>query len=140
MNLPTIAILLTLGFATAAQADPCTAIPDRGPAPAWLRPGATFQGLIAHVIDGDGLCLRDSRYGLVEIRLTDFSAPELHTPSGKAAKAVMSRYLGRPAACTVRGGYGGRARSYDRALAVCTVGGVSLGDRMRRAGVPEGGR
>ena len=139
-RLALITALLAMWFATGARADPCKAIPDRGPAPGWLKPGAVFSGPIAYVGDGDGLCVRDPRYGLVEVRLSDFSAPELSDPSGKLAKAALARHMGQRAVCTVQGGHGNRARSYDRALAVCRIGGVSIGELMRRAGVKEGGR
>jgi hypothetical protein len=49
--------LASLGLAGPALADPCKAIPDRGPAPAWLAPGARFSGPVVYVGDGDSLCV-----------------------------------------------------------------------------------
>ncbi|WP_293462986.1 hypothetical protein [Phenylobacterium sp.] len=83
--------------------------------------------------DGDSLCVADAR-GLIEVRLADFYAPELNKPGGRQAKAALERIaMGRQVTCKA-----GR-RSYDRVVARCTLGGISLGDRMRRAGVEEGG-
>lgn len=123
--------------AGAAMADPCTAVPDRGPTPASLRPGAVFSGPVAYVVDGDGLCVATgpSPSAWVEVRLADFYAPELSEPGGEAAKAALARVAkGRRVECEARG------RTYDRIAAVCTLQGVGLGDLLRRAGVREGGR
>jgi micrococcal nuclease len=122
---------------TPAFADPCKAIPDKGPMPLNLRPGTTFGGPVVYVGDGDSLCvgvgLSPSEW--VEVRIADFYAPELNSPAGRAAKEALVRIaMGRRVVC--RAG----KRSYDRVIARCTLQGVSLGDRMRAAGVPEGGR
>lgn len=39
---------LLVAIASPAAADPCRAIPDKGPSPAWLKAGATFQGKVRH--------------------------------------------------------------------------------------------
>ena len=39
-----LAVLAALTTATAAKADPCKAIPDRGPMPSYLHRGAQFSG------------------------------------------------------------------------------------------------
>ncbi len=123
-------------MATAALADPCTAIPDKGPMPSYLATGRTFTGSVVYVGDGDSLCVA---LGLdpmqwVEVRVADFYAPELSAPGGPQAKATLERLtIGRQAVCVA-----GR-RSYDRVVANCRIGGVSVGDLMRRAGVKEGG-
>lgn len=131
-------LVLAALIATPALADPCKAVPDKGPAPAWLARGATFAGPVVYVGDGDGLCV-DARGvgpgGWVEVRVADFYAPELHTPDGPAAKAALERIaMGRRVECVAE------KKSYDRIVAVCRLGGRSLGDLMRAAGVPEGGR
>lgn len=141
LDLKTLARLATLslalGVSGAALADPCKAIPDNGPLPAYLRPGATFTGPAAHVGDGDSLCvaLGPSPGRWVEVRLADFYAPELHTPEGPAAKRALDRLTAGQTLTCVAG-----HRSYDRVVAVCRVGQVSLGDLMRQAGIAEGGR
>jgi len=86
-------------LASPARADPCDAISNRGPAPAWMRVGATFSGHVTHVVDGEGLCVRDPR-GVVEVRLADFSAPERAEPGGERARqALTSAAYGRSASC-----------------------------------------
>lgn len=130
--------VLTLSIATAALADPCKAIPDRGPMPAFLHSGAVFSGLVVYVADGDGLCLDvggNRQVGdWVEVRLADFYAPELAEPGGAVAKATLARItMGREVSCTAD------HRSYDRVVARCTLRGVSLGDLMRRAKIIEDG-
>lgn len=123
--------------ASPALADPCTAIPDSGPVPPEVRPGAVFTGPVVYVGDADSLCVGLGRSSdrWVEVRLADFYGPELQETGGRAAKASLERIaMGRTVVCTA-----GR-RSYDRVVARCTLQGVSLGDRMRSAGVAEGGR
>lgn len=46
-----VAVAVAAVIATPTLADPCKAIPDRGPMPAYLHPGATFSGPV-------GLCRR----------------------------------------------------------------------------------
>lgn len=123
-------------MATAAVADPCKAIPDKGPMPSYLAQGRTFTGSVVYVGDGDSLCvaLGPDPMQWVEVRVADFYAPELRAPGGPQAKATLERLtIGRQAVCAA-----GR-RSYDRVVATCRIGGVSVGDLMRRAGVREGG-
>jgi hypothetical protein len=132
--------LLTLALAaaaSAAHADPCKAIPDHGPAPGYLHPGATFSGKVVYVGDGDSLCLAvgPGPQQWVEVRLADFYAPELHDAGGERAKATLSRLAyGRQATCVAD------HQSYDRMVAACKIDDRSIGDMMRAAGVNEGGR
>lgn len=128
-GLAAAALLIALGFGSQAAADPCEA-----PLP---RSGATFSGTVRYVGDGDGLCVGshpDPRTW-IEVRVSDFYAPELSEPGGQEAKAALRRIaLGQRTACRA-----GRA-SYDRVIARCTIKGRSVGDLLRRAGVREGGR
>ena len=130
---------LTVIFAAVASpvvADPCQAIPDRGPMPAHLKPGLKFSGPVSYVGDGDSLCiaLGPSSSDWVEIRVADFYAPELHAHGGAEAKAALVRITqGKRATCVA-----GR-RSYDRVVADCSIDGRSIGDLMRDQGVREGG-
>lgn len=121
-----------------ALADPCRAIPQKGPMPASLARGERFSGPVVHVGDGDSLCVAvGPRRGAdwVEVRLADFYAPELHESGGRAARDALARITsGRRVDCVSRG------RTWDRVAAVCRLGGRSLGDHMRAAGVAEGGR
>ena len=123
-------------LATPAMADPCTAIPDRGPMPSYLSRGATFSGPVTYVGDGDSLCVAVGQgpANWVEVRVADFYAPELSAPGGKEAKAALERVAkGKRAVCTAQ------HRSHDRVVAVCTINGRSVADLMRRAGIAEGG-
>jgi len=131
--------ILTLGvLATAAHADPCKAIPDKGPMPAYLARGSVFSGPVVYVGDGDGLCVSvGPRPGAdwVEVRIADFYAPELHEPGGQEAKATLARIaMGRVVRCVAD------HQSYDRVVARCELRGISLGQHLRQAGVSEGGR
>jgi len=123
-----------------AAADPCKAIPDKGPMPAYLHPGGTFSGAVVYVGDGDSLCVAVSRDtqspdNWVEVRLGDFYAPELNAPGGREAKFALERIaMGRRAWCWAE------HRSYDRIVANCSINGRSIGDLMRAAGIAEGGR
>nr|WP_246263664.1 nuclease [Caulobacter soli] len=118
-------------------ADPCAAIPDKGPLPAYLSRGASFSGPVTYVGDGDSLCValgpHPDRW--VEVRLADFYAPELRAPGGAAAKAALDRLTaGQQVRCTAD------HRSYDRIVAICRINARSLGDLLRAQGVVEGGR
>ena len=138
-----IHILAAAAVAGPALADPCKAIPDKGPPPAWIRAGTSVAGPVRHVGDGDSLCLGrgPTPKDWVEIRLADFYAPELAEPGGRAARETLVRLTqGRTVTCVATPGSGGRVISYDRMIAVCRIEGVSLGTLMRRAGVGEGGR
>jgi endonuclease YncB( thermonuclease family) len=128
---------VVLMAATTARADPCKAIPDNGPVPAFLAPGKTFSGPVVRVLDGDSLCVAvgPGPASWVEVRLVDFYAPESSEPGGPAAKAALERIaLGKQANC--RAG----PQSYDRVVSSCTIDGRSIGGMMRAAGILEGGR
>lgn len=69
----------------------------------------------------------------VEIRLEDFYAPELHSPTGPAAKAALERLaMGRNARLP-------NQNPHDRVAATCRFGGRSIGDLLKAAGNIEGG-
>jgi micrococcal nuclease len=130
-------VLAASAVAAPAFADPCEAIPERGPMPPAVQPGRVFKGPVIYVGDGDSLCvgLGPARSQWVEVRLADFYAPELQEPGGRDAKAALEEIaLRREVTCTAG------KRSYDRVVARCTLRGISLGDLMRGAGVTEGGR
>jgi micrococcal nuclease len=123
-----------------ALADPCEAIPQTGKLPPYLARGKTFSGPVTYVGDGDLLCVAVGRRGddsrWVEVRVEDFYAPELKAPGGMSAKrALQDIAQGKHAVCTSRG-----RKSYDRVIATCRIGGISVGDWLRAAGVAEGGR
>lgn len=130
-------LLAAFAAAAPALADPCKAVPDKGPTPAHLASGRSFSGPVVYVGDGDSLCVATGpRRGAdwVEVRVADFYAPELSAPGGREAKAALERIaMGRTATCRAQ------KRSYDRVVARCVIDGRAIGEHMRRAGVPEGG-
>lgn len=134
------ATVLGLGlalFGSAAFADPCGAIPERGPVPSVVAKGATFSGRVVYVGDGDSLCvsLGGGPETWVEVRLEDFYAPELNSAGGREAKAALSQLaLGKTAVCLAG------PRSYDRVIARCEIEGRSIGAELRKRGIAEGGR
>jgi endonuclease YncB( thermonuclease family) len=131
-----LALLGAMTAATEAKADPCKAIPDRGPMPSYLHRGAHFSGPVVYVGDGDSLCVAVGQgpENWVEIRLEDFYAPELNSPAGPAAKAALERVaMNRNAECIAN------HKSYDRVVATCRIGGRAIGDLLRVAGRIEGG-
>lgn len=140
MRLLALTAFAALALATPALADPCEAIPDKGPMPAGLARGQTFSGQVRYIGDGDSLCVGGpAPASWIEIRIQDFYAPELKEPGGREAKAALDRIAyGRTVTCTVQ--TVGRVRSYDRVVAACRLNGVSLADLMRRRGIVEGGR
>jgi micrococcal nuclease len=136
-DLLVLTVLVFLMQAGSALADPCEAIPEEGPMPAYLAFGATFTGPVVDVLDGDSLCvaLGPEHRDWVEVRLADFYAPELHDAAGPAAKAALQRIaLGRTAVCVAS------MRTHDRVAARCRLDGRPIGDLMREAHIAEGGR
>jgi hypothetical protein len=136
-TLSILAGLASLVFTASAHADPCTAIPDNGPAPPFLQAGRSFSGPVMRVIDGDSLCIATGSgpASWVEVRLADFYAAESGSPGGSRAKEALERIaLGKVARCTA-----GR-QSYDRVVSECTISGRAIGELMRSSNVPEGGR
>lgn len=131
-----LAAVLLLASAVPALADPCEA-------PLPTKEGATFSGVVRYSGDGDMICVSDSSDPAtwIEVRLGDFDAPELTEPDGQEAKRALSRVaMGRRVACTVVTGRSGKTTSYDRVIAVCTLGGRSLAEHLTDAGVRQGGR
>ena len=119
-----------------ARADPC-----EGRLPS--RAGETFSGLVRYVGDGDSLCLGPTNdpSTWIEVRLSDFDAPELNSPTGRAARDRLSGVVrGRVLACAAMRGRNGRVVVYDRVIAACRLNGRRVGDLLRQAGGREGGR
>ncbi len=119
-------LLLAALLTGTAWGDPCEAeLPKKG---------AVFAGFVEYVGDGDSLCVTSSR-GLIEIRLKNFWAPELHDEGGPEAKARLERIaMGKQLVCVAD------KRSFDRVVAECQLDGVSLAKRLRDDGAVEGGR
>jgi endonuclease YncB( thermonuclease family) len=129
MMLLRLALLsLALVIPAKALADPCAA-----PLPAA---STTLDGIVRYVGDGDSLCVSmtsDPRTW-IEVRLGDFSAPELREPAGPRAKAMLKALTyGQHLTCRA-----GR-QSYDRVVARCRLNGAGVGDLLRQRGAVEGG-
>ncbi len=136
-RLPILTALLFAALAGRAAADPCEAIPEEGPLPAYLAFGARFSGPVVEVLDGDSLCVAvgPGHKDWVEVRLADFYAPESSEAAGALAKAALRRIaLGKTAVCVAG------LKTYDRVAARCQVDGRPIGDLMREARIAEGGR
>jgi len=118
-----------------AKADPCEGrLPDRA--------GQTFSGVVRYIGDGDSLCVGPGNDPAtwIEVRLSDFDAPEMHSPTGRAARDRLSRHVrGRVISCVAERGRNGRVIVYDRVIAACRLNGRGVGDLLRAAGGQEGG-
>lgn len=129
LHLIAAASFLACAWSAPALADPCEgALPAKG---------TTFAGVVRYVGDGDGLCVGPAGQAdrWIEVRLSDFYAPQLHEAGGREARRRLKRLaMGKPLVCRA-----GR-RSYDRVVAACTLGGRPLGTLLRQTGGIEGGR
>lgn len=128
--------LALLLIPTTALADPC-----EGRLPS--RAGETFSGVVRYVGDGDGLCIGPSTdpSTWIEVRLSDFDAPELNQTGGRAARERLSGLVrGRVLDCVAVRGRSGRVIVYDRVIAACRLNGRAVGDLLRASGGQEGGR
>jgi hypothetical protein len=132
-------LLICLGvllLPAAARADPC-----EGRLPG--RAGDAFSGIVRYVGDGDSLCVGDSAdpAAWIEVRLSDFDAAELDSPTGRADRDRLIRIVGgRRLDCVAVRGRNGRVIVYDRVIASCRRNGRRVGDLLRAAGGREGGR
>ncbi|WP_292099915.1 hypothetical protein [Brevundimonas sp.] len=85
----------------AARADPC-----EGRLPG--RAGETFAGIVRYVGDGDSLCVGNTANpaAWIEVRLSDFDAAELHSPTGRADRERLVRVAAGVAWTAWRSGAG----------------------------------
>ncbi|MBB3873154.1 MULTISPECIES: nuclease [Brevundimonas] len=133
-----LAGLLLVGLVLApavALADPC-----EGRLPA--RAGEPFAGVVRYVGDGDSLCLgaTNDPATWIEVRLSDFDASELHSPTGTVDRDRLSNLVrGRNLDCVAVRGRNGRVVVYDRVIGACRLNGRRVGDLLRQAGGREGG-
>jgi len=125
-----------IAFPAVSRADPC-----EGRLPS--RSGETFSGLVRYIGDGDSLCLGPSTDPAtwIEVRLSDFDAPELNQAGGREARDRLSRLVRRRVlTCVAVRGRNGRVVVWDRVIASCRLNGRGVGDLLRSAGGQEGGR
>lgn len=76
-----------------------------------------LSGTVTHVRDGDTIEVND-----VAVRLSALDCPENNTRQGKQATKIATQFDGSQAMCELTG-----AKSYDRLVGYCTVGGTDFG-------------
>lgn len=104
--------------------------------------GELFAGVVRYVGDGDSLCLgaTNDPATWIEVRLSDFDASELHSPTGTVDRDRLSNLVrGRNLDCVAMRDRNGRVVVYDRVIGACRLNGRRVGDHLRQAGGREGG-
>ena len=86
------------------------------------KPGAILEGRVTHVRDGDTIEVN----GLA-IRLSALDCLERGTSEGESANEVAQNFLWAEATCELTG-----AKTYDRLVGYCIVGGQDFGLFMMR--------
>lgn len=117
-------IILGLAFALIATASASAASSPCGGNAAPV--GAELRGPVLHVLDGRTLCVATGADPAqwVEVELQD-------APASASWGALMSVAFGKDAACTVNG---------EGRVAVCRIGGRSVGPQLAQPRVAEAGR
>jgi endonuclease YncB( thermonuclease family) len=78
---------------------------------------SVLNGKVTHVRDGDTVEVNG-----IAIRLSALDCPENDTRQGQAATKLAKQFMGLKATCELTG-----ARSYDRVVGYCSVGGSDFG-------------
>ncbi len=86
-------------------------------APVASSDSAILSGTVTHVRDGDTIEVSG-----IAVRLSALDCPENDTRQGKQATKVAKQFEGSQAMCELTG-----AKSYDRLVGYCTVGGTDFG-------------
>jgi endonuclease YncB( thermonuclease family) len=86
------------------------------------KPGTLLEGQVTHVRDGDTIEVSG-----IAIRLSALDCPERGTSEGESANAVAQNFLWAEATCELTG-----AKTYDRLVGYCIVGGQNFGLFMMR--------
>ena len=81
---------------------------------------SVLDGKVTHVRDGDTIEVNG-----IAVRLSALDCPENDTRQGQAATKLAKRFMGLQATCELTG-----ARSYDRVVGYCSVGGSDFGSYM----------
>jgi hypothetical protein len=94
----------------------------RGPSAATTASSGptVLSGRITHVRDGDTIEVKG-----IAVRLSALDCPENDTKQGQIASKVAKQFMGLKATCELTG-----ARSYDRVVGYCAVGGSDFGSYM----------
>ena len=86
------------------------------------KPGTLLEGQVTHVRDGDTIEVNG-----VAIRLSALDCPERGISEGESANEVAQNFLWAEATCELTG-----AKTYDRLVGYCIVGGQDFGLFMMR--------
>ena len=86
-------------------------------APIASSNSAILSGTVTHVRDGDTIEVNG-----IAVRLSALDCPENSTHQGKQATKIANQFEGSQAMCELTG-----AKSYDRLVGYCTVGGTDFG-------------
>ena len=86
-------------------------------APVASSDSAILSGTVTHVRDGDTIEVSG-----IAVRLSALDCPENNTRQGKQATKIAKQFEGSQAMCELTG-----AKSYDRLVGYCTVGGTDFG-------------
>jgi len=86
-------------------------------APEASSNSAILSGTVTHVRDGDTIEVNG-----IAVRLSALDCPENDTQQGKQATKIAKQFEGSQAMCELTG-----AKSYDRLVGYCTVGGTDFG-------------
>ena len=86
------------------------------------KPGTLLEGQVTHVRDGDTIEVNG-----IAIRLSALDCPERGTSEGESANEVAQSFLWAEATCELTG-----AKTYDRLVGYCIVGGQDFGLFMMR--------
>ena len=86
------------------------------------KPGTLLEGQVKHVRDGDTIEVNG-----IAIRLSALDCPERGTSEGESANRLAQQFLNKKAVCELTG-----AKTYDRLVGYCIVGGQDFGLFMMR--------
>ena len=86
------------------------------------KPGTLLEGQVTHVRDGDTIEVNG-----IAIRLSALDCPERDTQDGEHANRLAQQFLTTKAVCELTG-----AKTYDRLVGYCIVGGQDFGLFMMR--------
>ena len=89
-------------------------------APIASSNSAILSGTVTHVRDGDTIEVNG-----IAVRLSALDCPENSTRQGKQATKIAKQFEGSQAMCELTG-----AKSYDRLVGYCAVGGTDFGFYM----------
>ena len=86
-------------------------------APVASSDSAILSGTVTHVRDGDTIEVNG-----IAVRLSALNCPENDSQQGKQTTKIAKQFEGSQAMCELTG-----AKSYDRLVGYCTVGGADFG-------------